>query len=103
MAYFSASGVPARAAKALAEAAADVEGAEVIFAGFPVWWYTAPVIIKTFLEAYDFGGRVIVPFAPPAEVGLARQLKPSDLNSPFRENAEQKTERCGAEAVGGST
>lgn len=30
---------------------------------FPVWWYTAPTIIKTFLEAYDFGGKIIVPFA----------------------------------------
>ena len=47
----------------LADADADVAAADVIFVGFPVWWYTAPTIIKTFLEAYDFTGKVIVPFA----------------------------------------
>ena len=48
---------------ALADMAAGIEKYDVIFIGFPVWWYTAPSIIRTFLEAYDFGGKVIVPFA----------------------------------------
>ena len=37
---------------------------------FPVWWYTAPSIIRTFLEVYDFGGKVIVPFATSGGSGL---------------------------------
>lgn len=36
---------------------------EIVFLGFPIWWYTAPRIIDTFLESYDFSGKTIVPFA----------------------------------------
>ena len=31
----------------LADNMADIAGHDVIFVGFPVWWYTAPTIIKT--------------------------------------------------------
>lgn len=34
-----------------------------IFVGFPIWWYTAPTIINTFLESYDFSGKTVVLFA----------------------------------------
>lgn len=107
VAYFSASGNTAKAAKALAKAAgadlyeikpavpytgadlnwmdkrsrssvemndknsrptladtdAPVAEHDVIFLGFPIWWYTAPTIINTFLERYDFSGKTIVLFA----------------------------------------
>lgn len=36
---------------------------DVIFVGFPIWWYVAPHIINTFLESYSFAGKTIVPFA----------------------------------------
>ena len=29
---------------------------DVIFVGFPIWWYVAPTIINTFLECYDLTG-----------------------------------------------
>lgn len=35
---------------------------EVVFLGFPIWWYVAPRIINTFLESRDFSGKIIVPF-----------------------------------------
>ncbi len=114
VAYFSASGVTAKTAKALAEAAeadlyeiqpqlpytqADlnwmdkksrstvemndpdsrpaISGSvpgmdqyDVIFLGFPIWWYTAPTIIKTFLESYDMAGKKIVLFATSGGSGL---------------------------------
>ena len=107
VAYFSASGNTAKAAKTLAEAAgadlyeikpevpytqedldwnnpearssmemkdkssrpaiadknANVEAYDVIFLGFPIWWYIAPTIINTFLESYDFSDKTIVLFA----------------------------------------
>ena len=47
----------------LLDRAAPVAGADVVFVGFPVWWYREPSIIDSFLEAYDFTGKVIVPFA----------------------------------------
>ena len=114
VAYFSASGTTAKAAKALAKAAgadlyeikpavpytsadlnwmdkrsrssvemndkhsrpaladtdAPVAGYDVIFLGFPMWWYTAPTIINTFLESYDFSGKTIVLFATSGGSGL---------------------------------
>ena len=47
---------------ALADTAAPVAEADVIFLGFPIWWYREPSIIDSFLEAYDFSGKTIVPF-----------------------------------------
>lgn len=57
---------------ALSDRDADIAGHDVVFIGFPVWWYTAPAIIKTFLEAYDFSGKVIVPFATSGGSGLGK-------------------------------
>ena len=48
---------------ALADRDANVEAYDRIFLGFPIWWYTAPTIIDTFLESYDFSGKRIVLFA----------------------------------------
>lgn len=48
---------------ALADRNAPVAEAEVIFVGYPVWWYREPSIIDSFLEAYDFSGKTIIPFA----------------------------------------
>lgn len=47
----------------IADNDADVASADVVFIGFPVWWYREPSIIDTFLEAYDFTGKTVVPFA----------------------------------------
>lgn len=35
---------------------------DTIFIGCPVWWHTAPMIINTFSESYDFKGKTVVPF-----------------------------------------
>ena len=35
----------------------------VVYVGFPIWWYTCPTIINTFMEAYDFQGKTVIPFA----------------------------------------
>jgi len=35
---------------------------DIIFIGCPVWWHTAPMIISTFAETYDFTGKTVVPF-----------------------------------------
>lgn len=124
VAYFSASGVTAAAAKALAQAARadlfeiqpaqpytaadldwtdrrsrstlemqdpasrpavagqveDMAQYDTIFLGFPVWWYTAPTILKTFLEGYDLSGKRIILFATSGGSGLgnaAKDLAPS--------------------------
>ncbi len=40
----------------------DVKGYDVIFVGFPVWWYREPSIIDTFMQSADFTGKTVVPF-----------------------------------------
>lgn len=41
----------------------DMKQYDVVFVGFPVWWYREPSIIDTFMEAYDFSEKTVVPFA----------------------------------------
>lgn len=48
---------------ALADKDAPVADADVIFVGYPVWWYREPSIVDSFLDAYDFTGKKIVIFA----------------------------------------
>ena len=116
VAYFSATGTTARAAKALAEAigadlfelapeqpysaadlnwndknsrssremadekcrpaiagdAPDMSAYDTVFVGFPIWWYVEPRIVDTFLEAHDFSGKTIVPFATSGGSGLGK-------------------------------
>ena len=47
---------------ALEEMNAPVAEADVIFVGFPIWWYREPSIIDSFLEAYEWTGKTVVPF-----------------------------------------
>lgn len=116
VAYFSASGVTAKAAQTLAEAAGadlheikpavpytqsdlnwmdkksrssmemndpafrpeisnrieNMDSYDVIFLGFPIWWYVAPTIINTFLESYDLSGKTIVLFATSGGSGFGK-------------------------------
>ena len=41
-----------------------------IYVGFPIWWYTAPRIVNTFLEQYDLTGKTIIPFATSGGSGM---------------------------------
>ena len=64
----------------LADTSADVAGHDVIYIGFPIWWYVAPHIINSFLEAYDFSGKTIVLYATSGGSGFGNtleELKPS--------------------------
>lgn len=118
VAYFSASGVTADAAKKIAQAAeadlfeicpevpytkadlnwqdkssrssvemndrkyrppmvnkeVDVENYDVIFLGFPIWWYTAPTIINSFLEKGNYAGKTIILFATSGSTGFDKSL-----------------------------
>lgn len=35
---------------------------DTVFIGFPIWWGEIPNIVYTFMEAYDFAGKTVVPF-----------------------------------------
>ena len=55
---------------AIASRVDDMSGYDVVFVGFPIWWYREPSIIDTFMEAYDFAGKTVVPFATSGGSGI---------------------------------
>ena len=63
---------------ALADHDADIAAYDTVFVGFPIWWYVAPTIVNSFLEAYDFTGKKVVLFATSGGSGISgaeRRLK----------------------------
>ncbi|MGI5078381.1 flavodoxin [Treponema maltophilum] len=69
---------------AIADTDAHVADYDVVFIGFPIWWYIAPTIINTFLERYDFSGKKIVLFATSGGSGFGKtvsNLQPSAPNA----------------------
>lgn len=67
---------------ALADTSAPVAAYDVIFLGFPIWWYVAPTIINTFLESYDFSGKTIVLFATSGGSGLGQSAAGLKASAP---------------------
>jgi flavodoxin len=60
---------------AIAEGDAHIADYDVVFVGFPIWWYIAPTIINTFLESYDFSGKTIVLFATSGSSGFGKTVE----------------------------
>jgi flavodoxin len=46
----------------LTEKVEDMDSYDVIFIGYPNWYGTMPMAVLTFLEAYDFSGKTLVPY-----------------------------------------
>lgn len=59
----------------IADNNANISDYDVIYIGFPVWWYVAPTIINTFLESYDFSGKKIVLFATSGGSGFGKTVE----------------------------
>ena len=55
---------------AIANKVENMDKYDVIYIGFPIWWYIAPTIINTFLEQYDLNGKRIIPFATSGSSGM---------------------------------
>lgn len=67
---------------------AHIADYDEILIGFPIWWYVAPTIINTFLEAYDFSGKKITLFATSGGSGFGntvKELQPSAPNAEIKE------------------
>lgn len=66
----------------------DMQAYDEIILGFPIWWYVAPTIVNTFLEAYDFSGKKIILFATSGGSGFGntmQELQPSAPGAVFEE------------------
>ena len=67
---------------------------DVVFVGFPIWWYVAPTIINTFLESYDFSGKTVVTFATSGGSGMGQTLKKLAPSCPGAKLVEGKVFRA---------
>ncbi len=61
----------------------DVSGYDTVVIGFPVWWYTAPTIINTFIESVDLSGKTIKAFCTSGGSGIDKCV--SDLQESYPE------------------
>lgn len=59
----------------LAEAVPNLKKYDVVFVGFPIWWYREPSIIDTFIEAGQLDGKILVPFATSGGSGLGETVQ----------------------------
>lgn len=50
----------------------NMEQYDIVFIGFPIWWYREPSIIDTFIESYDFANKTIIPFATSGGSGMGK-------------------------------
>ena len=57
---------------AIAEKPGNLREYDTIFLGFPIWWYVAPTIIRTFLESCDLANKTIVLFATSGGSGFGK-------------------------------
>lgn len=60
------------------ELAAEIEkmnSYRVVFIGYPIWWATMPMAVFSFLEKYDFSGKVIIPFCTHDESRLGVSVR----------------------------
>lgn len=60
----------------------NFEQYDTIYLGFPIWWYTAPTIINTFLESYNTDGKVIIPFATSGGSNYGEATKDLKVSAP---------------------
>jgi len=68
----------------------NVSDYNMIFVGFPIWWYVAPTIINTFLESYDLAEKKIIPFATSGGSGMGKTNEKLAVSCPGAQLAEGK-------------
>ena len=78
---------------AIANKVSNMEEYDIVYIGFPIWWYVAPRIVQTFLEAYDLKGKTVVPFATSGSSGMGNtneELEPSCPGAVLKEGRRFK-------------
>lgn len=58
----------------------NMEEYDIVFIGYPVWWHATPAPINTFLESYDFTGKLVIPFCTSGGSDIEETM-PTFLNS----------------------
>lgn len=53
----------------------NMEQYDTVFIGYPLWWYVEPMVIRSFLEEYDFTGKTVIPFCTSLSVVIRESEK----------------------------
>lgn len=85
---------------AIANLPEDLSQYDTVLVGYPIWWHTAPMLIGTFLEHYDWTGVAVYPFSQSASMDTTQ----FDQSMTFvRESAASATVHDGLFARPGDT
>lgn len=63
-----------RSRPALASHVENMDAYDLVFLGFPNWYYDMPMAVYTFLEEYDLAGKTIIPFATSGGSGFSNAI-----------------------------
>lgn len=63
----------------------NMEDYDIVFLGFPNWWYTVPMAVQSFLEEYDFSGKTVIPFVTHGTGGLSSTV--NDVTAALSDSA----------------
>ncbi len=75
-----------RARPELVGAVENLDDYDIVFLGYPNWWYTAPMAMFSFIEAHDLSGKTVIPFVSHGTGGLSRCIK--DIEDALPESVE---------------
>lgn len=77
---------------------ANPEDYDVIFIGYPIWWYHLPVIMDAFFDKYDFSGKTIIPFMThqgSRDSGTFKEIKTLEPNATVLDGIAVRGDRAG--------
>ena len=80
----------------------DPAGYDVVFIGYPIWWYEMPMIMDTLFDTYDFSGFTIVPFnthAGSGDGGTYSDIKELEPNATVLEGLAVHGEDAGKDSA----
>ncbi|MGD1818108.1 MAG: flavodoxin [Pleomorphochaeta sp.] len=63
---------------------------DIVFLGFPTWWYTIPMAVATFVEENDLSNKTVIPFVTHGTSGVARTIKDLKPLLPKSANIEKE-------------
>ncbi|WP_267964451.1 flavodoxin [Hafnia paralvei] len=53
----------------------DLSDYDTVYVGYPIWWYTMPMVIYSLFEQHDFAGKTVIPFTTHGGSRLADSLR----------------------------
>lgn len=53
----------------------NMDDYDIVFLGFPNWWYTLPMPVLSFVDEYDWSGKTVIPFVTHGTGGLSATVR----------------------------